>query len=197
MDDFKDKTCVKRCAHCGNEFYRDKRNTWEYWSRAKFCSRECNALAWAARPRDVRQRFEKWFDKGDGCWEWKGSENKNRGGYGAFGVFGKMVGAHVFALELDGRPVGKGQYACHTCDNPRCVNPAHLYVGSPSDNVRDMISRNRHRAGELHYAARLTEQDVRSIRADQRSNAEIAKDYGVNRTNIIAIKKRKTWKNVA
>lgn len=196
MADYRDLSRTKTCANCGGEFYRDRRNSYAYWERAKYCSSSCSGRAWATRERDTRKRFEKWFAKGDGCWEWTGATNDHRGGYGVFNVGGKMIGAHVFALELDGRPVARGQYACHTCDNPRCVNPSHLYVGTPADNVSDMLARGRARVGSRHYAARLTEDDVIYIRSSSEPSTRIAERFGVTPNAINACRARKTWKHV-
>lgn len=199
-DRHKDTNHSKECGHCGCLFYRDKRNTWAYWDRARFCSRDCFGAYNGAMKRAVRQSredaFNKWIDKAGDCWIWTGAINDKRGGYGVFSYAQKTRGAHVVALEFDGRPVPKGMYACHRCDNPACVNPGHLYVGTPSDNVRDMLLRGRNQHGEAHYAAKLTEADVVSIRHDVRKASKIAVEYGVTESNIHAVKSLKTWKHV-
>lgn len=94
------------------------------------------------------ERFWAYVDKSagpDACWPWTGS--KARYGYGTFNIRDRdRVGirAHRFALELAlGRRVGDGMYACHTCDNPPCCNPAHLFEGTPSQNNYDMVSKRR------------------------------------------------------
>lgn len=136
----------KECALCGATFHRDKRNTWKHWGAAKFCSRTCSAQAGAnaikARRLPLAEDFARWHSKGDGCWIWHGGVCKD--GYGAFNYDGRSYRANRMALELAGRPVPEGMMACHHCDTPACVNPSHLYVGTPSDNVQDMLRRGRH-----------------------------------------------------
>jgi hypothetical protein len=135
---------TKNCGHCGGEFARDKRNTYAYWARAKYCSRSCAGAAIAAAkiaarlPRETD--FLKWFTPGDGCWEWQGAIDRD--GYGIFSYAGKTSRAAREALAFDGRDPGNG-FACHHCDNPRCVRPSHLFVGTNRDNMQDMVQKGR------------------------------------------------------
>ena len=82
----------------------------------------------------------------DECWTWKAG--KASIGYGTFCVDGRMVYAHRYSLELVNGPIPAGMLACHTCDNPPCVNPAHLWVGTHRDNIRDAIFKGRHPGAE-------------------------------------------------
>src|SRR4051812_34729058 len=97
----------------------------------------------------VIARFERKYRRGaeDECWEWEGSAS--RGGYGRFWINKDrgLTGPHRFALERKiGKPLGDLD-ALHRCDNPPCVNPAHLYAGTDADNVRDKMARGRMRTG--------------------------------------------------
>jgi hypothetical protein len=143
-----------------------------------------------------REKFERNFIKAgiDDCWPWSGSLYND--GYGAFFFEGKALRANIVALELDGRPVPKGHYACHTCDNPPCVNPAHLYPGTPAQNMADAKARGRLRAGEQSHWARLQECDIAEIRRATGTHKAIAERYGVARATVTLIRLRKTWASV-
>lgn len=102
--------------------------------------------------------------KFDRCWEWAGTRLR-RGGYGQIGISSKVVMAHRVSWAIANGDPGK-LCVLHRCDNPPCVNPAHLFLGTLCDNVRDMDRKGRRRVskGERHAQAKLTEQDVREIR---------------------------------
>lgn len=94
-------------------------------------------------PEDVKARFWAKVDKRgpDDCWHWLGS---NDGSYGQFWLFGKRVRATRLSLAMaTGEPIDNPKLACHTCDNPPCVNPAHLWWGTMSDNIKDAIAKGR------------------------------------------------------
>lgn len=189
---------IKTCAHCGSSFPKDPRNTWAYWSKAKYCSQRCSADAWSEQAAKNRppeaEVFAKWVDRSGECWLWQGARDAN--GYGAFSFAGRTRRAHVVSLILDGRPPAPGQYACHHCDNPSCVRPSHLYPGSPLDNMRDAKERGRMRKGERVHFARLREHEVRAIRESSQAIPELARLYGVSPANIRLILNRKTWKHI-
>lgn len=87
----------------------------------------------------------------------------------------------------------------HKCDVRKCVNPEHLFIGTAADNAQDMYAKGRENnvRGERHPRAVLTEEDVRSIRADTRKLADIGQDYGFDRQYVWCIKHRKYWSHVA
>lgn len=91
------------------------------------------------RRRNMMDRFlEKIKVDGNGCWNWQGYMQKN--GYGQFGIStNKSLYAHRVSYELFNKESTKGKYVCHKCDNPSCVNPDHLYLGTQLDNIRDSI----------------------------------------------------------
>lgn len=135
----------------------------------------------------------------DECWEWRG--HRTRHGYGLFTYRGRRMPASRVALVMTGIALGDDQLACHHCDNPPCVNPAHLYAGTASDNMQDSIRRGRfNRAtGERHHKAKFTLEQVRSIRlrvAEGETQASLAREFGVNYMTINRIVKRRFWINV-
>lgn len=140
-------------------------------------------------------RFWSKVNKTDDCWEWTGG--KNSGGYGRFVVDGSITLAHRYSVELDGRdPTGK--FVCHHCDNPSCVNPEHLFVGTNHDNVKDMMNKNRHGLITAQPKLRtLSDDNVRFIRASVDSDASLAKKYHVSRAVVWLIRNNKSYKDVA
>lgn len=132
----------------------------------------------------------------DECWLWIAGQDGR--GYGNFYVEGRSVKAHRFAFKLHhDQPVGTA--ICHTCDNPLCVNPAHLYDGSRRDNVQDAVDRGQHPRGERHGRSKLTAEIVLEMRrrhAAGESYAALAREFGVfdsvARKAILGI----TWKSV-
>ena len=86
---------------------------------------------------------------------------------------------------------------CHICDNPKCVNPDHLFLGTYKDNAEDMVKKNRSLKGERHSNAKLTEKNVRDIRRRKKEPvAHLASIYGVSAYTIKDILRKRTWKHV-
>lgn len=128
----------------------------------------------------------------DGCWEWAGPRDQD--GYGCLYVTvnGQLVQrAHRAAWALFRGPIPEGTLVRHRCDNPPCCNPDHLRLGTHQDNTDDKVSRNRQASGRRLPQTRLTDEEVREIRATYRvvkrkSNAtELAETYGVSQRYIM------------
>lgn len=149
--------------------------------------------------KTAKERFWEKVDKGepDECWEWVGTKNPK--GYGHIEINGKEVRAHRFSWEIHNGPIPEGLCVLHKCDNPGCVNPAHLFLGTYADNAQDMIAKGRDNKarGEASGNAKLTEQDVREIHALLKccylSRQTIGEMFGVTRAAVGAIKTGKNW----
>lgn len=141
-------------------------------------------------------------DPNSGCWLWTGSlNNKGYGQIGLGGRRGRIVSAHRVSYELHFKvTIPAGLCVLHSCDVPSCVNPAHLRLGTLSDNARDCVQRRRHRSGspngEAQHCALLTEQQVRDIRSRQKRQIDCATQYGVTKATISAIWTRRNWAHV-
>lgn len=141
------------------------------------------------------------------CWNW--SASKNNMGYGQIRFWGKTFTAHRIAWLIANGPIPSDICICHRCDNPACVNPSHLFLGTQTDNLHDMIAKRRHGShlhperrprGEAHKRAKLTDSEVIGIRdcykAGGISQSKIAAQYGVTRSAISLITRRKKWTHI-
>lgn len=145
----------------------------------------------------VDKRFWDKVDKnGDGCWLWKATKIPD--GYGMFYLRGHMILSHRFAWELTNGPIPKGLEVLHKCDNPPCVRPEHLFLGSKSDNIRDCVKKGRNNPskGEKNGWSKLTNDQVIEIRNSKLSLNALAKIYSVGKTCIAYIKSGKSWKHL-
>lgn len=150
------------------------------------------------------ERFWSKVDKSggpDACWPWLGA--KYVAGYGQLRFGKKTKSAHRMSWEIHFGTKPGDMDVCHTCDNPSCVNPAHLFLGTHLDNMRDRSAKGRYSMqpkGEAVHLAKLTKDDVLEIRwlltQKKFSHREIAAEFSVDRTSVTAISRRKTWKHV-
>lgn len=133
----------------------------------------------------------------NGCHEWTAYINPR--GYGRFKISGKQVMAHRFAYEMSVAQIPDGLFVCHRCDNRRCVNPSHLFLGTNQDNMRDMIAKGRSPRtrlhGEMNGSCKLQARDVAAIRNSKLSQSKLAAAYGVDQSTISHIKTGKNWAN--
>lgn len=96
------------------------------------------------KPKAAEERFWSHVDKSGECWEWIAYRNNSRGGYGRFQpAVGIRKEAHRYAWEITHGPIPDGLYVCHDCDNPSCVRPDHLFLGTQKDNIRDASRKGR------------------------------------------------------
>lgn len=132
------------------------------------------------------------------CWPWTG--NKRRDGYGKYKRLGKQYLAHRYALESTNGKLREGLLVCHTCDNPNCCNPNHLFSGTHLDNNRDSKEKGRNSYGEKRPLAKLTAEAVIEIRENPPVRygevTAMARRFGVSRAAIRNVTVRKTWNHV-
>lgn len=132
-------------------------------------------------------------NKKTGCIEWQ----KGGGGeYGSVQFNGKRERVNRVSYRLNVGEIPDGLFVCHHCDNPPCINPDHLFLGTQTDNMRDMASKGRSALGERNGQSKLTEKDIISIREMNGSYEQIAKLFCVDPSNISCIRSRKTWRHI-
>lgn len=187
------------CSYCGRG-YMAPPNARTIPPR-RFCSRRC---AKESQVIPIDQKLWARVVKSDGCWEWTGPRTPF--GHGHLNHRNKRVYAHRLSWELHNGPIPDGMSVCHRCDNPPCVNPAHLWLGSHGDNLRDMATKGRqglHLApakavrGEAHHRSVLTDDMVREIRASSESAHALSRRLGVSRPTVARVRQGRTWKHVA
>jgi hypothetical protein len=142
----------KICAHCGSRFTKSGKETRVSWAERKFCDRTCGA-----RGRRIQGLYERLWSKvstgwESDCWEWQGATgDAGHGHLGPSGAVRRHVQAHRLAWEFFNGQIPAGMSVCHHCDNPPCCNPAHLFVGTHADNMRDMARKGRGRKAVEFY----------------------------------------------
>jgi len=155
-----------------------------------------------ARPKeDMAKRFLKKIDpRPSGCWHWKDYTSETRRPHLWDGT--KTIrAAHAALIVMRNEHVPKGMAVCHKCDNPMCVNPDHLFIGTQRENMRDCVAKGRNGGksgpgpgpGMKNPKAKLTDADVLAIRASTEPDRVLADRYGVTRPNIYSIRRRRIW----
>ena len=191
----------KPCKKCGN-------TDWYKSGHCKRCMGDNSRARQKLKPscddgetidKGLEVRFWKKVKKGPSCWEWTGS--RDRKGYGriAATLAVRNLKAHRISYQLHVGPIPPGLSVLHKCDNPGCVRPDHLFLGTNADNMQDMISKGRGGLGERNPGARLTAADIEDIRKS-RSRGEsfrsIAARLHVSPSCVHKVATKKTWTHV-
>lgn len=147
--------------------------------------------------KSLIEKFWNKINRSGKCWIWTGCVNN--GGYGTFGLNGKYTMAHRFSWEFyNNQKIPLGYSVMHTCDNPRCVNPKHLTIGTMKDNMQDSKKKGRSCFGEKNAMAKLTETQVLEIKSLIKSNLYLIKDiairYNVSHRHVLQIKNGVRWR---
>lgn len=186
------------CEVCGVSFSK-------WWSRPgrliRFCSNACRHESL----KNTNDSFWAKVDKSSGCWTWTG--HADRDGYGRIMVDGRLVRTHRLSYEIAYGRIPDGMFVCHTCDNPRCVRPDHLWLGTHQDNVTDMVNKGRQprrpagtikdQRGDRSPVAKLTwaiVDDIRRRYAAGESPMKLAKEYGIAYGHVFRIIHHTVWK---
>lgn len=213
-----------RCDQCSKVLLRNPSALNRRPDNLTYCSRECRS---AYREAHRADRFWSKVDRNGSpqehcpelgpCWIWTAA--RLPAGYGLFGIPSRgaikspaiMLKAHRYAYELTRGPIPDNLWVLHRCDNPPCVNPDHLFLGTATDNNRDTKGKGRWRTGSItkperlrrgvaHYEAKLTDSMVREIRgrylAGGVTGVALAKEYGVSNAALYKVLQGRSWKHV-
>lgn len=169
---------MNQCKRCGSP------------ARLVFCSRKCMALSFSERvppfERAMSERLEqRSIRKRNGCIEYTG---QSWGTYGQLEYRRITYLAHRVAWRLANGPIPPRMCICHSCDNPKCINPKHLFLGSYSDNVRDMIRKGRAKWNPMR---KLTDEQIADIRSSDASQRELAERFGISQGMVSMVRSGK------
>jgi hypothetical protein len=178
------------CAYCGKQLRKEP-----YYGRSarSYCNRDCQKA-----DRSLERRFWRNVQCNiGGCWVWTGDSVLQN--YGVIYYQKKSWRTSRLIWTMMHGSIPDGLFVCHKCDNPRCVNPAHLFLGTHDDNVADKVAKSRQARGEGFGRSKLTDDAVREIRslyASGVNSVEIGKRFGIDKSTAWAVIKRVTWKHV-
>lgn len=152
----------------------------------------------ARKPKSIRDRLLSRVVVLDGCWEWSGYIDNY--GYGRIMTKDGPQRTHRVSYCVHHGEIPSGLSVLHHCDNRKCINPAHIYVGTQKQNMADKVGRGRaltgNNRGTAHPAAKIADADVYEIRKSKDSNPTLAKKYGLTPAAIGMVKRRRTWSHL-
>lgn len=188
------------CAWCAAAFERGYRISATRAQNPQFCSTSCRVSARKKLATDsLSSRFWQRVDKRseDECWPWTGRFAAN--GYGVFDHSNRPNVASRFSYELSNGPIGDAEkFVCHKCDNPKCVNPSHLWLGTHQQNMDDAKNKGRTAKGNglrgsSVNTSKLDAAKVREIKVSTTPAKTLARKFGVSKTAIYMIRNGKNW----
>ena len=180
------------CQRCGKLFHP--------WSKGKDASKPRLWCSYACRRPPLLERFWNQVNKTETCWVWAGDTDKD--GYGRLWNNEKKGSerTHRLSWEIHNGPIPSDQQVLHQCDNPPCIRPNHLFLGTNTDNNNDAITKGRNPQGEWHGRAKVNTEQVREIRRRYReegvSQQRLADKYGLKQTTVSQIVRLTVWKSV-
>lgn len=190
---FKNQTTARFCC----------KKCWYQWNARNLAKFNEDRFQWRTATKEekmarLRQNFESKVIRAQGCWGWSGVFDKD--GYGLIpSGHNKQIRAHRAAYFLFKGVDPCKLLVCHTCDNPKCTNPEHLFLGTAKENNKDCREKGRASVGSKQPRAKLKEEDVKKILYLLTlgvTGRRIAKDYGVSPSQICEIKNGRSWKHV-
>lgn len=172
------------CRFCGKDISHKHKG-------AVYCDVDCMSKGYLSKPKE--EFHNKYKIMPSGCWHWIGSIDVN--GYGRIGSNHKTIKAHRLSYEVNIGKIPNGLLVCHRCDNPPCVNPNHLFLGTIKDNNDDKISKGRDNpvfgTGQPNH--KINNTIARKIFSARGTHLSIANKYGVSRRLVGKIKKGELW----
>lgn len=187
------------CAQCWTPFDRGYAISSARASKPQYCTQQCRAESSRNRAKEnFGPRFWSNVDvRGETeCWPWTGRLDEN--GYGLFDYDGRPHIASRVSLMMKEGTLSPHLFACHTCDNPPCVNPAHLFAGTQKDNMQDASAKGKlaggnGRRGSQVNTSKLDADKVKQIKNSSAPAKEFAERFGVSSTAISLIRSGKNW----
>lgn len=188
------------CAVCGKPISKHPKVSKARWAKQRFCSPGCASKSinpeLVLTPELMKQAILKRVavDAETGCWNYQ--MGLDASGYAWLRWGGKSWRGNRLSYHLWNGGLPPGAHVLHRCDNRRCVNPEHLFLGVNADNVADRDTKGRQARGERSAQAKLTDQMVRDIRTSRATTVALSKKYGVGETAISKARRGMTWKHV-